>query len=153
MSYLIIGSSNIQRLYTPARFPAHPAYKMIKCVNMDLFKIRMSEINPSTKFVIISVLENFFMDKARMSTDMTAEEALDMMKTVIHDTLALVSATAERLPESVFVMVQPIKRPAIQWYMDQFENVCNEHEKLVDEVLTNLMNKVKNWHVDHGSKT
>ena len=141
MSYMIIGSSNIQRLYTPARFPAHPAYSMIKCVNMDLFKVRMSEINANVKFVIILVLENFFIDKARMSVNMPVEESLDMMKSVICETLALVTATAERLPETFYVMVQPIKRPAIQWYMDQFENVCIEHERLVDDaaaITTNI---------------
>ena len=136
MSYMIIGSSNIQRLYTPARFPAHPAYSMIKCVNMDLFKVRMSEINANVKFVIISVLENFFIDKAKMTVNMSVEESFKMMKSVICDTLSLVSATAERLPETFFVMVQPIKRPAIQWYMDQFDSICLEHKRLVDDAAT-----------------
>ena len=140
MSYMIIGSSNLQRLYTPARFPSHPAYAMIKCVNMDLFKVRLNEINPNVKFVIVSVLENFFADKAKLSANRPVEESLEMMKEVISETLALVSATAERLPETLFVMVQPIKRPAIKWYMEQFENLCLEHERLVDDVASTTTN-------------
>jgi hypothetical protein len=38
-------------------------------------------------------------------------------------------------------MVQPIKRPAIQWYIDQFDSICLEHERLVDDaaaITTNL---------------
>ena len=51
-----------------------------------------------------------------------------------------VSATAERLPGTAFFMVQPIMRPPIQWYNDQFDNVCREHERLVDELSAQLTN-------------
>ena len=49
---------------------------------------------------------------AWISTDMLAENVLDMIKAVIGEVLASVSATAERLPGTAFVMVQPIMRPA-----------------------------------------
>ena len=80
MAYLMIGSSNIARLYPLLQFPAHPAYTMTKCVNLDLFKVRMDNINSNEKFVIISVLDNFFIDKAKSSTDKTPENYLHLVR-------------------------------------------------------------------------
>ena len=65
------------------RFPAHPAYVMIKCVKLDLFRVRMNEINPTEKFVIISVLENFFVDKALAAEEMQAENVTDLVEIFI----------------------------------------------------------------------
>lgn len=140
-SHIIIGSSNIKRLYVPDIFPKHPPYEMVKCVNMDVFKVRIMDLSDKNKFVIISVLENLFADAVKATLDQDQDmdmigedDLIKVVEDVIKDFCALVKSAAERLPASAFILVHPIQRPALEWYFKLFPDICSLFEKQVDDL-------------------
>jgi hypothetical protein len=57
MSYILIDSSNVAVFYLPTVFTNHKPYEMVKCTNVIDFKARMGGLEPTDKFIIISVLK------------------------------------------------------------------------------------------------
>ena len=145
MSHTLIGSSNVANLYLPERFKNHPPYNLMKCVKLPVFNVNMTCIKDEEKFVIISVLENFIVDAVK--NDLEAEDPMEesylittIVEGVVREVLLAVKTAALRLPGSAFVMVQPIKRPAVKWYNDRFDNICKIFEDQCDELTAGQIN-------------
>ena len=60
------------------------------------------------------------------------------LQELIHDSiktvLQIVKIRAERLTGTAFVMVKPIRRPAVDWYSDFFGTTCRFFDEEVDEI-------------------
>ena len=129
MSRILIGSSNVYRFYLPETFREFKTYSMVKCTNVETYKARMECIDPKEeKLVIISVIENFIADAVRkIQTDEGEVEAEKFDSTIcntIKDFFVVLKAAAERSPETKFAMVRPILRPALPWYMENYDTIC-----------------------------
>ena len=62
MSYLLIGSSNVNQHYKSLDFRDVRQYKMVKCTQMSGFKAYMENLDPTNESVLMSVFENFVVD-------------------------------------------------------------------------------------------
>jgi len=123
---LIIGSSNVYRLYTSTKFSHPRVYKAIKCTQALSFDAHMSAITKDYKFVLISVIENFITDAVSNENEPEAE-IVHCLKTFIK----VVGETAGRLPDTKFSIVTPLQRPAHKWYQT---NLAEITEKLEDGI-------------------
>ena len=131
MSRILIGSSNVNRFYTPEKFKEYKPYTMVKCCNAETYKARMGCIDPKEKQIIISVVENILVDAARGVPDEKFDEVI--CKTM-KDFFIVLKTAAESSPATKFAMVKPILRPAIPWYNENFESICG----LFDGGITSL---------------
>ena len=123
---LLIGSSNVYRLYSSTKFSHPRVYKAIKCTQALSFDAHMSAITKDHKFVIISVIENFITDAVSNESEPEAE-IIHCLKTFIK----VVGDTAGRLPDTKFSVVTPLQRPAYKWYQN---NLAEITEKLEDGI-------------------
>ena len=120
MSRTLIGSSNVQRFYTPERFSTYKPYIMLKTCNLEVYKTRMGMLEPTDKFVVIQVLENLFEDAVKNNVGADGAILEDVLMKTVKATIAvvinLVRDTAVRLPETKFTLITPITRPSLEWY-------------------------------------
>ena len=121
MARILIGSSNIYRFYNVEKIPICKQYKMVNCTAMEVFKVKMEELEKVNKEVVISVVENFICDAVKGVTDDAVTNGL--CKKSIKDFLKIVHETANRLPESRFALAHPILRPGNVWYSERFEDI------------------------------
>jgi hypothetical protein len=68
MARIIIGSSNVKRFYSHAKFKAYQPYKMELCTINRMFEITMESIPDEAK-VILSVVENFLEKELTQAKD------------------------------------------------------------------------------------
>ena len=121
MSRILIGSSNVNRFYSPEKFREYKPYTMVKCCNVETYRARMECIDPKEKLVIVSVVENILVDAVKGAPDEKFDEIIcDTMKNFI----IVLKTAAEGSPSTRFAMVNPILRPAIPWYMENFDAIC-----------------------------
>ena len=105
------------RFYRRNIFKNNKPYIVTKCTREKGFELIMSETE--AEYIVISVLENFLVDA--VGEDLTNGGTLaDKM---IKDFGATLRATAERLPETKFAVVMPIRRPAVEWYGEQMPEI------------------------------
>ena len=140
---IIIGSSNVANFYKKHDFPDYPDYQMIKSTRIGTFKAQMLKIDENNKLVVISVIENFLADAARKGEEEDPEnyEAHfdEILAAAIEEFVDIVKETATRLPESTFLIVKPILRPALNWYDLNFEEICADlKEKLAKTKCNNI---------------
>ena len=121
MANLLIGSSNLNRHYRPADFPKVRKYEMVKCTQMEGFRVFMENIDNTRKSVLISVFENFVVDA--VGTDITGPEAL--IDECVKDFLSTILSSATRLPGTRFGIVMPLQRPALGWYQDRVDSITS----------------------------
>ena len=124
MIRLIIGSSNVATTYKPESFKVYPAYKMVKCTKMEVFKAVMDDVKEE-KEVIIAVIENFICDAVRAIPTQTSpnliDEAIDALGCQF---FRVIRETAKRLPLTRFALAQPILRPRDTWYTERYDGIC-----------------------------
>ena len=136
MSRILIGSSNINRFYSPEKFREYKPYTMVKCCNWETYKARMECMDPKEILVIISVIENILADAVRGTSDDEFDEVI--CKTMKEFFMTLKSA-AEVLPGTKFAMVKPILRPALPWYMENYDKICGFYDVGITSLgLTNI---------------
>ena len=132
----------MDKLYTPENFSNHLHLTMVKSVKLELFKVTMSFIKNMERYAIISALENFIVDAVSAGSDSTStlDDITGIIEQVIKDVVQAVKTAATRLPGTAFVLAQPIKRPAVDWYTQNFDVICTMHEQLVDELVSGFIN-------------
>ena len=100
---------------------------------MEVFKVKMAKLQEKDKRVLITVIENFICDKVHhhllMEVDGGEEE--DNIKAAIEEFEEEVKKTALRLPRTRFVLVQPIRRPSVDWYTEKYEQIVDLFQKKI----------------------
>jgi hypothetical protein len=134
---LIIGSSNVCRLFDSGKFNHSRSYSAIKCTQALSFDAHMSSVGKDNKFVIISVIENFIADAVSNEREPGAEivHCLNTFCNVVGD-------TAERLPETKFSIVTPLQRPVHKWYQKILTEITGKFEDSIKNMVVsrNLLN-------------
>jgi hypothetical protein len=123
MSNLLIGSSNVARFFD-AKAHAHSTareYNMIKCTNIDAFMTHMEGIGSNCEMVLISVIENFLVDKVGNKTDEIDLLVDECVKTFLNS----VAKASLRLPSTKFGIVMPMGRPAVTWFHNRVGDIAN----------------------------
>ena len=127
MAYILIGSSNVARFYLPNVFTSYNKYEMVKCTRFADFKARMGCFEPTDKFIIISVIENFVVDAVGETPDPeTFDETLTNTINQFNETI---KSAALRLPGTRFALVKPLLRPKHKWYMENYDEICEDLDK------------------------
>jgi hypothetical protein len=94
---------------------------MVNCTAIEVFKVKMDELEKVDKEIVISVVENFICDAVKGITDDAATNGLCQKS--IKDFLKIVHETANRLPDSKFALAHPILRPGNVWYNERFDDI------------------------------
>ena len=124
MKSIIIGSSNTERFYK-CLDEEKELTEVKKCTKIQTFKALMNELEVSDTQVIVSVIENFLCDSIGMEREKKKiEEKFDV---TIKDFLDMVRKTAVRLPPMRFTMVEPMARPAVEWYTMGSTGITKEY--------------------------
>ena len=118
---IILGSSNVYRLYDNGNKAAIKDYKMIKCTRAETFDAHMSNLNEESGMVLVSVVENFITDAVTNESEPDAEivHCLDSFWGVIE-------SAATRLPATKFGIVMPLGRPRHAWYQDRVVEIAGK---------------------------
>ena len=140
---VLIGSSNVANFYKKVDFSEYPDYQMIKSTRIATFKAQMMKLEKSNKLVVISVIENFLADAARKGEEEDPENYEvhfnEILSSAIQEFVDIVKESAIRLPESTFLLVKPILRPALNWFDLNFDEICADlKEKVAKTKLNNL---------------
>ena len=124
MKSIIIGSSNIERFY---KHLDDEKERIIvkKCTRIETFKVLMDDLETDDTQVIMSVIENFLCDSIGIQTEKKIVE--DRFNLTMREFLDVVKKTAERLPATKFVMVEPMSRPAVGWYTEGLTEIAKEY--------------------------
>jgi hypothetical protein len=118
---VILGSSNVYRLYDNGNKTAIKDFKMIKCTRAETFDAHMLNLNEECSMVLISVIENFRTDAVTNESEPDAE--------IVHclgTFLGVIETAATRLPATKFGIVMPLGRPRHAWYQDRVIEVAGK---------------------------
>ena len=130
---ILIGSSNTYRFVGLLDEEDRKSMSMEPCTKMEVFKVKMAKLQEKDKRVLITVIENFICDKVHhhllMEVDGGEEE--DNIKAAIEEFEEEVKKTALRLPRTRFVLVQPIRRPSVDWYTEKYEQIVDMFQKKI----------------------
>ena len=144
---VLIGSSNVFRFYRPESFADYPKYEMLKCTRSHTFKVQMKSLDKANKLVVISVIENFLVDAAKKGESIDPENFAskfdEIISSEIKDFADTVKEAATRLPETKFILVKPILRPAINWYDLNFDEFAVELKERVAEIGLNNITEIE----------
>ena len=64
---VLIGTSNVKRHYDPEVYSDYEPYKMVKCCNMEVFRVSMVQLSRENEYVILSILENILVDSIKIT--------------------------------------------------------------------------------------
>ena len=119
MKILVKGSSNAYHFVKFMDEKEKTTFDMQKCTKFESFKVKTEELESTDEYVLITVIENFVCDSVRA---MNGENKVrDGVNEALKAFLELVGATATRLPGTKFVLVEPMLRPAVDWYTEGLE--------------------------------
>ena len=127
---LLIGSSNTYRFIGLLKESERALVKMEPCTKMCVFRVKMDNLQVTDKRVLITVIENFICDK-HLEMAESGGSCEDSIKMAIEDFGDEVKKTALRLPKSRFVLVQPIRRPAVEWYTENLQMIVDLFQKKI----------------------
>jgi hypothetical protein len=130
---LLIGSSNVYRLFNTKDHGQIRNYKMIKCTQSESFDAHMSNMASGCKFVIVSVIENFLVDSVTNDQEPDAE-----IVHCVRSFLKMVADTVTRLPGTKFAIVMPLQRPAVSWFQEKLAEVTSSLEKGIKDIQKKL---------------
>jgi hypothetical protein len=125
MANILVGSSNVARFYKVDKFKDFRQYNFSRCTTMDTFKATMTELEEGV--AIISVFENIIVDAAKGLKN-EGDELNNAIFKSIDAVLDLISATADRMPETKLAVVTPLRRPAVVWFLEK-ENLIYDYIK------------------------
>ena len=117
MTTIVIGSSNLKRFDPLLDEKLRKSISMQKCTTMDVFRVRMSELDEDDRGIIISVIENFVCEMVGEAKEEKEIEARVMK--ALEEFIEVLNETATKLKNSKFVVVEPMKRPGVKWYNDK----------------------------------
>ena len=128
----LIGSSNTYRFVGLLDDEDRRQVIMEPCTKIETFRVKMDKLQEKDKQVLITVIENFICDKVHGHL-LTENEGghEDKIKEAIEEFEVEVNNTAKRLPGTRFVLVQPIRRPAVDWYTERYELIVDMFQKRV----------------------
>jgi len=121
MTNLLIGSSNVARFYDAKAYQSFREYKMIKCTNIDAFTTHLEELDSNCELVLISVIENFLVDKVGRRPEGVDNLVDECVKTFLNN----IAQASQRLPATKFGIVMPLGRPAVEWYHNRSGDITN----------------------------
>jgi hypothetical protein len=98
---------------------------MIRCVDIETFSAQLSNLDPTEKEVIISVIENFLAKAAGMKKGEEREKAL---KAVVEEVVDEVANVAKLNAGTRYVLVDPILRPKLGWYDESLDFIKKCHK-------------------------
>ena len=125
MRTFIIGSSNTSRFMHLLNEYERSVMDIQKCTKFESFEAQMNELDETEPIVQITVIENFVCDAVREEVGKDrVKNGIDKALTAF---LAVIKATAVRLPGSKFVAVEPMSRPAVEWYMDNLDDFTKKY--------------------------
>ena len=129
-STILIGSSNTYRFIGLLKDEERKLVTMEPCTKIEVFRVKLDKLQTSDKRVLITVIENFICDKHKSMVESGADfEIEDSITAVIEEFEEEVKKAALRLPGTRFVLVQPIRRPAVGWYTERFEAIVDMYQK------------------------
>jgi len=131
MANILVGSSNVARFYKVDKFKDFRQYNLSRCTTMATFKATMTELEEGV--AIISVFENIIVDAAKGLKN-EGDELINAIYKSIDAVLDLISATADRMPETKLAIVTPLRRPAVVWFQ--------EKETLIYDYIKKSMNTI-----------
>lgn len=126
MARIIIGSSNVKRFYSHAKFKSYQPYKMELCTINRMFEVTMESIPDEAK-VILSVVENFLEKEITQAKDEDGKKKI--LTTVKKNFIETVVRVAKLKKKAKFVLAYPLLRPGNKWMIDHDELVTREFEK------------------------
>ena len=135
MAFALLGSSNVQRFYDHTLFPDNQQYKLSKCVNIETFLARMACLNDGDCLVVMSILENFVIDSVKSGFpdgEIKEEMLMDNVGSTIDKVLESIQTAATKLQKTRFVLVHPMQRPAVQWYMHKLPDIVEMLKQKAD---------------------
>jgi hypothetical protein len=130
---LLIGSSNIYRLYNSKDYGHARDYRMIKCTQTESFEAHMLNMAASSKFVVVSVIENFLVDAVTIEDEPDAE-----IVHCVRSFLKIVEESSSWLPGTKFAVVMPLQRPAVGWYQTKVNVITCSLEKGIKAIQAKL---------------
>ena len=121
MDRVLIGSSNVYRFYRPELYKDFKTYNVARCTDITTFKAIMDNLGEEESGVVVSVLENFLERSIVGETE--TEAVLEGMGNTLKEFMKIVKELASRLPNSKFILADPIKRPKCVPYQSHFEDI------------------------------
>ena len=118
---ILLGSSNVYRLYDNGDKTAIRDYKMVKCTRAETFDAHMSHLDKECSMVLVSVVENFIVDAVTNEAEPDAE-IVHCLKTFMD----LVEVTATRNPATKFGIVMPTCRPRHPWFQERVIEIAGK---------------------------
>ena len=126
----MIGSSNVSRFYPDLDPKWKEDIKFEKCTKIEVLAAILNETNAEK--VIVSVVENFLSDAVGdLKVKEDIEKAIDV---AMKDYLAIIQVAADRIPNTKFALVEPMRRPALPWYETRLEEIIRFHNKCIQRM-------------------
>ena len=127
---LLIGSSNVSRFYPDLDPKWKEDIKFEKCTKIEVLKAILSETEAEK--VIITVVENFLSDAiGDLREKPEIEKAIDAS---MKEYLSIVQEAADRIPNTKFALVEPMRRPALPWYESKLEEIIRFHNTCIQKM-------------------
>ena len=143
---VLIGSSNVANFYKKSDFAEYPDYQMIKSTRIGTFRAQMKKLEENNKLVVISVIENFLADAARKGEEEDPDYEVhfdEILAAAIQEYVDIVKETATRLPGSIFLLVKPILRPALNWYDLNFDEICVDLKEKLTKIKCDNVSEIE----------
>ena len=116
MKIVLIGSSNVNRFIEYLDKDEKKLTDIRKCTKLESFKVQMNELEETDGWVLLTVIENFVCDAVNEASG--DNKIKDGVAKALSDFIEMVKATATRLPETKFAIVEPMSRPAVDWWTE-----------------------------------
>ena len=116
MDRIIFGCSNIFRFYEGGKI-GNTTYKVERTTNLVKLKDSILALNKDEtngKSMIFALLENIICDEIKKAEN--DHEIEDLGKNGIDKFLNVIKATQVEMPDSQFVLIKPMTRPAFKGY-------------------------------------
>ena len=119
-SKIVIGSSNLHRHF--GKTEKERGFSILKCTNLEIFRVRLASLEEEDECVVISVVENMICDEVlKLDHDHTEQEALDVAVTTaieeaIGKFITALDKSAQRLRKTkLLVCSRHPAAPACTW--------------------------------------
>ena len=137
MKITLIGSSNVQRFFKKENYTIADI-EMIKCTKIEMFRLKMSELEGSTDLAVISVIENFICDHFNPGPSDEAQFEKDF-DVFMNDFVKTLEEAAKRLPKTNFVVSKMLYRSVPIWFRDNFDEIDEAYLKAIKKMkLSNI---------------
>ena len=127
MSRILIGSSNVYRFFNGDNLKGKWKVSMVRCTEINGFKANMMNIEKEDKEVAISVIKNFLATAAKDKT--TEEGVFTRLGKVMDVFMNIVQTAARRRPSTTFAIAAPIRRPKLNWYNNNYDNIITAFDE------------------------